>query len=114
MPSHGGWTFTTIYSFVGSPSCGPIADLILDAAGNLYGTSVCDGAYGEGSAFKLTPSGGTWTYSSLHDFCADGLPTCSDGYRPSGRLALDTAGNIYGTSLVGGPFENGVVWEITP
>ena len=88
-PSHGGWTFTTIYSFVGSPSCGPAADLILDAAGNLYGTTVCDGAYGEGSAFKLTPSGGTWTYTSLHEFCANGYPTCSDGYWPSGRLALD-------------------------
>ena len=112
-PLSGGWTFTTIYSFAGKPSCGPAADLVMDAAGSLYGTTMCDGAHGHGSAFRLTPSGGSWTFTSLHDFC-EGGPPCSDGYSPSGRLALDSAGNVYGTSLLGGDYYNGVLWEITP
>jgi uncharacterized repeat protein (TIGR03803 family) len=122
-PSNGGWTFTTIYSFVATSVCqggadrgGPLASLVMDAAGSLYASTVCDGAYGLGSAFKLTRSGGTWAYSDLHDFCAEGRDSCSDGYFPSGRLALDAAGNIYGTSWSGGHhyLAEGVAWEITP
>ncbi len=122
-PSGGGWTFTTIYTFVATTACqdqngrgGPLASLTMDAAGSLYGTTVCDGSYGLGSAFKLSRSGGTWTYTDLHDFCAAGRSTCSDGYFPSGRLALDPAGNIYGTSFFGGHRYGavGVAWEITP
>jgi len=122
-PSNGGWAFTTIYSFFGTSACqdgngrgGPIASLVMDAAGSLYASTVCDGAYGLGSAFKLTRSGGTWTYTDLHDFCSEGRATCSDGYFPSGRLALDPAGNIYGTSVNGGHhyLAEGVAWEITP
>ena len=114
-PANGSWTFTTIYSFVGTSSCGPNAALAMDAAGSLYGTTVCDGAYGKGSAFKLTRSDSTWTYTTLHDFCSDGF-YCSDGFWPNGKLVLDPAGNIYGTSLAGGsgPAGVGVVWEITP
>ena len=111
--SNGNWTLTTLYSFVGNSSCGPFAGLTMDAGGSLYGTTWCDGAYGEGSVFKLTRSGDTWTYATLHDFCADGLP-CSDGYKPAGRLVLDANGNIYGTTVSGGQFLNGLLWEITP
>ncbi len=62
-------------------------------------------AYGEGNVFRLTRSADAWTSTSLHDFCADGLP-CSDGYRPSGKLALDPAGNIYGTSRTCSQIQN--------
>jgi uncharacterized repeat protein (TIGR03803 family) len=115
-PSNGGWTFTTLYSFVGSAQCGSTADLVMDASGSLYGGTNCDGAYGEGNAFRLTPSGGTWTYTSLHDFCASGFPFCEDGYWLAGKFALDPAGNIYGTTFAGGPglLPSGVLWEITP
>jgi uncharacterized repeat protein (TIGR03803 family) len=58
-PSNGVWTFTTIYSFVATSTCpdgagsgGPIASLVMDAAGSLYASTVCDGAYGLGSAFS--------------------------------------------------------------
>jgi uncharacterized repeat protein (TIGR03803 family) len=70
-----------IYNFTDPGNCngggGPVRPLTLDAAGNLYGTTICDGAHGNGSVFKLTKSGSSWVYSSLYDFT--GGP---DGGRP--------------------------------
>ena len=81
----------------------------MDTAGSLYGTTVCDGIYQRGSVFKLTQSGGAWTYTSLHDFSGG-----SDGGGPWGRVAFDANGNLYGTASTGGGDGGGVVWEITP
>jgi uncharacterized repeat protein (TIGR03803 family) len=106
-PSNGGWTFTTLYNFSGNG--GSFAVLIMDAAGNLYGTTIGDGAYGQGNVFKLTPSNGSWIYTSLHDFTGG-----SDGSQPYGQVTLDANGNLYGTASIGGPDNKGVVWEITP
>ena len=61
-----------------------------------------------GNVFKLTPSGGGWTYSSLHDFTGG-----SDGAYPYSNVTFDAAGNLYGTASGGGRGV-GVVWEITP
>ena len=58
-------------SFTGvlGDNCGPDGQLVMDGAGNLYGTMYCDGQFGFGSVFELTPSGnGQWTYISLHEF----------------------------------------------
>ncbi len=106
-PSDGGWTFQTIYSFSGSG--GPYDDLVIDSAGNLYGTTYLDGRYGWGNVFKLVPSSGGWTYSSLHDFTGG-----SDGASPRCRLVFDSSGNLYGTTSIGGTGGYGVVFEITP
>jgi len=111
IPSGGNWTFSPLYSLGGNG--GSTASLIMDAAGNLYGTSLSGGAYGSGSVFKLAPSGEGWTYTSLHDFCAGGSP-CSDGAQPWGNVVLDANGNLYGTASADGPSNYGVVWEITP
>ena len=81
----------------------------MDGAGNLYGTTFCDGAKGAGSVFKLTPSGGSWTYTSLHDFTGG-----SDGANPISNVVFDANGSLYGTALNGGAHGVGVVWEITP
>jgi uncharacterized repeat protein (TIGR03803 family) len=107
-PSGGSWTYSLLYSFTGSTGCGPFSDLGFDGAGNLYGTTLCDGASNAGNVFKLTPSGGSWTYSSLHDFTNG-----SDGGYPRSNVTFDTAGNLYGTASRGGRGV-GVVWEITP
>jgi uncharacterized repeat protein (TIGR03803 family) len=109
-PSNGGWTFQTIYSFPGTAGLqvGPYDNLVLDSAGNLYGTTYLDGRYGWGSVFKLTPSDGSWTYTSLHDFTG-GL----DGAAPRCRLVFDKAGNLYGTSSIGGANGLGVVFQIS-
>jgi len=107
-PQNGNWNFTLLYSFAGSPGCGPQASLAFDQAGNLYGTTLCDGMYGQGSVFQLTPSNGSWTYSSLHDF--DG----SDGAFPVSSLVFDANGDLYGTASEGGAYGYGVVFQITP
>jgi uncharacterized repeat protein (TIGR03803 family) len=81
----------------------------MDAAGNLYGTTVASGAYGRGSVFKLTPSNGTWIYSDVYDFTGG-----ADGSLPVGNVILDQYGNLYGTTTQGGAYNYGVVFEITP
>ncbi len=110
-PSSGNWSFAPLCNLAGSG--GSTASLIMDAAGNLYGTALNGGAYGSGSVFKLSPSGEGWTYTSLHDFCAGG-PPCSDGAQPWGNVILDANGNLYGTARAGGPGNYGVVFEIAP
>ena len=80
----------------------------MDTAGNLYGTTFGDGAYGFGSVFKLTPqSDGSWTYTALHDFTGD-----NDGRYPAGSVVFDQVGNLYGTTTGGGTYGYGVVFEI--
>ena len=109
-PSGDTWTFKLLYSFSGPPGqqCGPRATLTMDTAGNLYGTTYCDGAT-FGSVFKLTNTGNGWTYTSLHDFTGG-----NDGANPISNVTIDTNGNLYGTASKGGSLSDGVVWQITP
>jgi uncharacterized repeat protein (TIGR03803 family) len=81
----------------------------MDTAGNLYGTTLGGGTFGEGSVFKLSPSQGGWVYTSLHDFTGG-----SDGRAPYGHLVVDVNGNLYGTAGWGGSAGYGTIWEITP
>ncbi len=110
-PSGGGWTYKAIYSFSGQPTQfeGPQESLVLDAAGNLYGATFSEGAFGGGNVFKLTPSHGSWVYSSVYDFTGG-----SDGHLPSGAPVLDPSGRIYGMTTYGGAHGYGVVYEIAP
>jgi uncharacterized repeat protein (TIGR03803 family) len=99
-----------VYSFTGpAGECGPQGTLVMDGAANLYGTTYCDGANNAGSVFKLTPSNGSWTYTSLYDFTGG-----NDGANPVSNVVLDGSGNLYGTSSAGGSQGYGVVWEIAP
>ncbi len=111
-PSNGGWTYSLVYGFKGPGGayCGPTANLTLDGANNLYGTTQCDGgSVGHGTVFRLTPSGDSWTYKSLHDFSGGG-----DGGNPVGPVLLDASGNLYGTAANAGASSRGVAFEITP
>jgi uncharacterized repeat protein (TIGR03803 family) len=114
-PSGGSWSYSVLYQFQGTSPGGPNGPLVLDAAGDLYGTAAADGAYGFGSVFKLTPGNGGWSYTSLHDFTE-----LSDGAYPLGGPTLDSHGNLYGTAAgggsrtCGGSNYCGTVWEITP
>src|SRR5271165_326234 len=105
----GGWSFTTLYNINGTGPCGVRDRLTLDSAGNLYGTTYCDGAYGYGSILELTPSGGSYAFTDLHDFTNG-----DDGSYPNGNLVLDAQGNLYGTTFGGGADGGGVVFEVTP
>jgi uncharacterized repeat protein (TIGR03803 family) len=114
-PSNGTWTFTLLYSFTGY--AGPYGSLVMDASGNLYGTTFDDGAFKLGSAFKLSPGSNGWTYTSLYDFTGT-----SDGAEPISNLVFDASGNLYGTTWLGGVNYGctaygpgcGVVFEVTP
>jgi uncharacterized repeat protein (TIGR03803 family) len=113
-PAGDTWTFKLLYSFTDPGNChgqgGPRRPLTVDAAGNLYGTTGCDGAYGHGSVFKLTKSGNSWVFSSLYDFMG-----AADGADPSSTVTIDTDGTLYGTASSGGSQNsNGVVWMIKP
>ncbi|HEV2177401.1 MAG TPA: choice-of-anchor tandem repeat GloVer-containing protein [Terriglobia bacterium] len=100
---------TVLYSFAGptADGSGPAAGLARDTAGNLYGTTLNGGVFGDGVVFKLT-SGGVETI--LHSFT--GAP--GDGSGPAAGVILDSAGNLFGTTNAGGAMGNGVVFKITP
>jgi uncharacterized repeat protein (TIGR03803 family) len=117
--SGGKWREKVLLRFNGLPGILPTAALILDAAGNLYGTA-SDALGGNGMVFKLTPdANGKWSVSVLHAF-AGGL----DGEVPFGSLVSDAAGNLYGTTSYGGGYGSctgvynqsycGTVFELSP
>lgn len=108
-PSGDAWNYNFLTSFEGGLHLGPYANLVMDPAGNLYGTTFADGRYGYGTAFKLTRSGQSWTYSTLHDFTGG-----TDGASPMAPLIFDASGNLYGTASSGGQYSAGVVFKITP
>jgi len=87
-----------VYSFTGGSDGGNAATrLVFDTAGNAYGTTVVGGTFGCGTVFKLHPSRGTFLESVLWNFSCFG-----DGKNPHGGVTLDSAGNIYGTTVAGG------------
>ena len=105
--SNGGFSYSILYNF-GVESETPVPTLTLDSAGNLYGTAQSGGTGGVGAVFRLSPSGGSWNYTSLHDF------TFSTGGYPLGNVIRDAIGNLYGTTPYGGTGQDGVVFAITP
>ena len=82
--------------------------MVLDNAGNLYGVA-SGGAHGDGVIFELTPSGSSWTKTILYNF-TDG----SDGADPFGGLIFDGAGNLYGSTTIGGSSGGGTIFELSP
>jgi uncharacterized repeat protein (TIGR03803 family) len=97
-----------LYSFGGSKGAAvePRGGVVLDAIGNMYGTTVAGGASRMGTVFKVTPSG---KGSILYSFEGG-----TDGGSPLGGLALDPKpGNLYGTTKYGGAFGNGTVFKVT-
>ena len=91
-------TINVIYSFVGDED-GEYTDtdLVIDSAGNLYGTSVLGGDFGSGTVFQLTPSGNGWIHTVLYSFTSG-----TDGGEPYKGVTLDAQGNLYGTAVSGG------------
>jgi uncharacterized repeat protein (TIGR03803 family) len=114
-PSNGGWTERVLYSFSGGNDGEfPFSGVILDEAGNLYGTSVLSGDGGcqkgcWGTVYQLTPSGAGWKENTLYTF-QDG----TDGGEPYGGLIFDASGNLYGSTYLGGSGFGGTVFELSP
>jgi uncharacterized repeat protein (TIGR03803 family) len=114
----GSWRESVLYSFCSRTNCSdgdfPDASLIFDQAGNLYGTTFDGGAHGSGgTVFQLVPNAdGSWRESVLHSFCS--LTNCGDGDEPFAGLVFDLAGNLYGTTLIGGALNQGTVFKLAP
>ena len=111
----GGWTETILHSFTGGVDGEfPLGGLVMDHAGNLYGTTqgsggnnVSDG----GTVFEVSPvEGGGWTETVLYSFNTNG----TDAQFPRGSLIFDHAGNLYGTGAVGGAYNEGAIFELSP
>jgi uncharacterized repeat protein (TIGR03803 family) len=124
-PRAGGkWTEKVLHSFndTNNSTDGsyPWDSLVLDAAGDLYGTTARGGAgrgfncfynAGCGTVFKLTSgANGKWTEKVLHSFHNNGI----DGYGTEANLVFDAAGNLYGTTELGGSHDNGAIFQLKP
>ena len=116
-PSSGQWKLTVLHKFPSHQGDGEdaVGGVVLDAAGNVYGVTVYGGTgtgcgEGCGTAYELRHAvGGKWKESMLHDFHT----TNGDGAFPDGTLILDSAGNLYGTTDIGGSSGNGTVFRLT-
>lgn len=127
----GPWSETVLYSFTGgADGADPVANVIFDTNGNLYGTTTrggnisllnCSASVGCGVVFELSPpSGGSgpWTETPLYTFIGK-----TDGSYPYAGVVIDSQGNLYGTTAIGGAKSGpickrtngcGVVFEVSP
>ncbi len=108
--SPGDWSEDILYDFpFYKRGCCPYAELIFDAAGNLYGTTPGGGTgNGDGVVFKLTHTASEWKETLLHSFQG------TDGSQPMGGLVFDAEGNLYGTTAEGGKNGSGTVFKLAP
>jgi uncharacterized repeat protein (TIGR03803 family) len=124
-PAGGSWSKTILYNFQGGANDGatPLAGLVFDRAGNLYGTTQTGGIDGGnncgtgcGSMFEISPSAGGWKETFMHFFSE----SHGDGALPEAGLIIDRAGNLYGTTYTGGTHNEicglgcGTVFEFSP
>jgi uncharacterized repeat protein (TIGR03803 family) len=118
LSSNGGWTESILYNFQGNQAHdgrNPVSGLVVDAAGNLYGTthfggsSICSDPEGCGVVFELSPAGaGAWTETVIHNF------SYHDGREPTNGLVISATGNLYGVTDTGGVVSLGIAFELTP
>jgi uncharacterized repeat protein (TIGR03803 family) len=116
-PVSGGWQETVLYNFCSPTNCSnggnPAGGLVIDLKGNLYGTAQGGGLNGGGVVFELSPTSQGWNEKVLYSFCAQAQ--CVDGSFPNAKMIRDSAGNLYGTTVLGGGGSNGngVVFELS-
>jgi uncharacterized repeat protein (TIGR03803 family) len=112
MLAPGAWAagkYKILHTFTGADGGASQGVLVFDARGNLYGTTLFGGDFGDGAVYKLTPNAdGSWTESVLHSF------NYSDGRQPNDGLVFDATGNLYGTASRAGAYGHGVVFKLAP
>jgi uncharacterized repeat protein (TIGR03803 family) len=102
----GGWNARVIYIFEDGSI--PLGTLAFDDAGNLFGTTYPGGAFNAGTVYKLSRGQNGWNEDTLQSFQRH----APNAFSPFAGLVLDAAGNIYGTTLSGGTFRGGTVFEL--
>jgi uncharacterized repeat protein (TIGR03803 family) len=99
-----------IYAFAGKPDCnGPAAALVADPAGDLYGTANGGAFAPEGCVFELLQTSSGWIEKVLYSFTGG-----TDGAGPDSGLLLGSNGTLFGTTVTGGAYGRGTVFELTP
>jgi uncharacterized repeat protein (TIGR03803 family) len=115
LKSSAQWNETVLYTFFpGTDGTYPATSLVSDPQGNFYGTTPEGGANNLGAVYELSPkSGGGWTETIIHSFSGP------DGDAPEAGLVRDSVGDLYGTTVAGGPnfcFGEGcgLIFELSP
>ena len=113
----GSWRYVTVYELCQGQACRtgytPARGLIMDRTGNLFLNAQNGGDAGVGTLIELVHHHGRfWKPTQLYSFCA--VTGCTDGSGPSGALAFDAAGNLFGTTAGGGTQSSGTLFEISP
>lgn len=114
-PANGQFDFQILHQFCETTcpdGASPVAPLTIDAKGNIFGTTTQFGQLGYGTLFEMSPSQSGFTYTVLYDFCSE--TSCADGSVPESPLAVDQAGNLWGTTETGGSANLGVIFEFAP
>ncbi len=109
-PGNGTWKGVLLHDFKGGPTDGSHpTGIVINARGNIFGTTQQGGKHGsccgDGTLFELVPGG---SYKVLWNF------NDADGFWPSGAPVLDSAGRLYGTTVLGGSRGNGVAFKVDP
>lgn len=111
-------TETILYTFCSAANCvdgeNPEGGLVQDGKGVFYGTTTTGGTYGQGTIYALIPAkNGGYNHKVLYSFCPGSLGYCPDGANPRGTLVIDAAGNLFGTTDIGGAGAYGEVFELS-
>ena len=112
---NGTWTYNLMHQFASTATDGqgPYGGLILDSAGDFYGSTLAGGTHSYGTIFKFSNVGGTWQETILYNFS-----NCTLACYPEGTLAMDASGNLYGTAQGGrnscAGYGCGVIFKLAP
>jgi uncharacterized repeat protein (TIGR03803 family) len=126
QPDQRKWQFRRLYAFCPQENCpdgvgaegglsysGQSAGQLYDGVSPLFGTTFSGGAFNQGTVFKLTPVTRKWHEEVIYDFCAQG-GSCADGAQPAAPVAMDSAGNLFGTTIRGGANVAGIAFMLSP
>lgn len=103
------WTMTALHDFAGTDGGNPTGGLIM-ASSNLYGTTNDGGSNGGGTVFELTPGLNGWRFQTIFDLAGPG----GSPPGPMDKLAIDAAGNLYGTAYMNGLYNHGSIFRLSP
>lgn len=114
------WKEDVLYTFCSETRCQdgdqPSGELVMDGLGNLFGTTE-GGGTGKcespqcGTVFELSDNGGVWQHTVLYSFCSQ--TNCTDGWIPQSGVIIDAAGNLFGTTSIGGAARGGTLFKMT-
>ena len=109
-PLGNGYSQSVLYDFTGGTGgAHPQAGIAVDPDGSLFGTSMIGGTHNAGVVFELTPNGGGYDFSVLHNFAGE-----PDGANPIAAVIEDRKGDLFGTTMSGGSFRNGSAFKLAP